>query len=414
MSRSLRRRPLRPALAVSAALLAALAGALLAGMTAADDSCPAAADSRAAGPAYLASGDIAAIRAAVAAGREPWVSSHRALMADARAALLLPVQSVVAQGDPGHAYRTQRPFCGWTAVDGHRPDCRDGMENPEADRGDYRAAIAAGRAARTLALAWLLSGDEHDAARAVQLLEGWTIAPATAMEPHLTDAQSHIELYVTMPGLIYAADLLSGYRGWPAGRQAAVRDWFHRLAADADRLRHRNNFEDWRSLLVLASARLDRDGCRFDRAVEHVKALVAEQISPDGFMTAELQRTDSLSYSLFALNALVQAAELAARQGTDLYHYRAPTGSSLAQALLRHAPFAAGAPGWPYRQLSPLSAAGDSIALFEPAYRALGDPSLLAVLEHWGRPIEETRVLGPVTLTHSLSPRAADSLRAAQ
>lgn len=349
---------------------------------------------------FLLPDDIAAIRGAVAAGREPQASALARLLRDADAALALAPPSVTRQGDPGPAYVSELPYCGWTRREGKEPDCRDGAVNPGADRGDYEAAIAAGDAARDLALAHLFTGDDRYAAQAVQVVEGWTTDPATGMQPSFGNLQSRIELFITLPALAYAADLLRGWPGWPADRQAAVHRWFQAIAAEAESFRHENNFEDWRLVLLGTVAALTGDRCRINATAQAARDLIPRQIDREGFMVKELDRADSLSYSLFALDALVQLAELGRAWGIDLHGYRTPDGVGLETALDRHAPFAAGAAPWPHGQQAPLTVA-DNVSLYELAAKAYGKPAYRAVVDHWGRPLRSTRVLGPVSLTHA-------------
>ena len=108
----------------------------------------------------------------------------------------------------GRLYRTDPPYAGWTRVDGRSPDYRDGRINPAADRRDYEAATAAGREARDLGLAGVLTGERRYLSGSRDRLRAWCLDPATAMAPRFTTPQSRIEICVTVPAMILAADLL--------------------------------------------------------------------------------------------------------------------------------------------------------------------------------------------------------------
>ncbi|WGF88508.1 alginate lyase family protein [Marinivivus vitaminiproducens] len=349
--------------------------------------------------ALLSADDVRDIAARIERREEPWTTAFRALLARADRALDAKPESVTFQGDSGHLFFTEPPYCGWSRRDGG-PDCRDGQINPDADRGDYLAANRLGQQTRHLAIAYVLTGEPRYADKAVELIRTWMLDSATYMEPRLSNWQSWIELYITIPSAIYAVDLLRDAPNWRDGELAAAMDWIRAFSGDARKLSHENNFENWRLVLLSTAGATLGDQGLLDEAFARFRAIIPDQIDTDGTMIEEIGRTKSLSYSLYALNAMMITAEVARRRGIDLYRWRTDDGRGLDMAMAYHAPYAIDPTNWPYPQMGPVRAS-DNMAMFELAYAVYGDPVYLRAVEAWGRPMDEIRVLGPTTLTHS-------------
>ena len=73
----------------------------------------------------------------------------------------------------------------------------------------------------------------------------------------------------------------------------------------------------------------------------------------DGALVHELRRTNSLSYSVYGLNAMVQTAEVARHHGADLYGYVSPAHRSLKQALDFYVPYVLDPAEWTCEQIHP-------------------------------------------------------------
>ena len=165
-----------------------------------------------------------------------------------------------------------------------------------------------------------------------------------------------------------------------------------------------NNFENWRVHFIASAGSLLKDETLLDYAFGRFKELVPVQIDERGRMIRELDRTNSLSYSLYAVNAMIQTAEIAKHQDIDLYSYTSDGNAGLEQALDYHAQFAASkeARGWPHEQISSLKAL-DNVALYEMAYAHWQKPEYLNVIEYWERPMTERRIHWHISLTHGHS-----------
>jgi len=335
---------------------------------------------------FLNDEEISAIRLEVEAGEQPWTGAYQQLISQANAALGTHFYSVTTSGRNSHSYSTERPYTS------------DGVYNPDADRADYEAAISLSEAMRSLGLAYQLSDNENYAERALFLLRKWCLDNETHMSPEYTNGQSLIELSITMPGLFYGADLIYNYPGWNAAEKTAFLQWVSNFVDDAKTWSRSNNFENWRHVVLATGAALTDDETTLQATFTSWKNSLPEFISSNGFMSEELYRTRSLFYSLYALNAMTQVAEVARHHGEDLYNY-ANNGRGLEQAFDLHAPYAAEESSWPYENMNGVESG--NMAIFELAQLFQNKQSYRAVIDHWGRPLEETRTMGWLSLSHA-------------
>lgn len=328
-------------------------------------------------------------------GSEPWSSEYTKLMRSAAEALNQQALSVTFQGKTTHDYYTQKPYdwsnnmpspCGSTHC--------DGIINPLADRGDYEAAIIFGRTVRTLGLAYAFTEDARYADKAIELINTWCLNPDTYMNPEVFGSQG-IEQYITFPGAFYGADLIYDYPGWDPVEKQEFLDWVYDFANDASSLHYTNNWENWRQVFVSSAGALLHNQELMDNAFNNFKTDLTSHIDSSGRMSKELGRTKSLSYSTYALNAMTQVAEIARHQGSDLYNY-AVGGRSLKTAWDYHARYVISPSSWPYQQISAYK--GENTGLYELAHLRVQEYN--NVLNKY-RPIQETRTMGPVSLTHA-------------
>lgn len=355
---------------------------------------------------YLNSAEIADIKAQVERNAAPWRAAYDRMIAQANGALSAEPYSITYNGGPndGHDYQTQRAYCGWQAIDNQEPDCRDGQVNPNADRQDYEQAIALGKDASTLGLAYAFTQNPAYAEKLMSLIRVWCINADTRMNPTFTSQQSKIELSISIPGLFYGADLAYNYPDWSPNEKALFEDWVTEMSQSALGWHRINNFENWRVNFIASAGSLLTNESLLDYAFGRFKELIPIQIDSQGRMVHELDRTTSLSYSLYAINAMMQTAEIARHKNIDLYGYTVDGNIGLERAVDYHAQFAASqnAQNWPYKQMSPLKA-NDNVALYELAYAHWQKPTYLDVIEYWQRPMTERRIHWHISLTHGQS-----------
>lgn len=351
---------------------------------------------------YINQEDIDAIKNKVTANVQPWAGAYSKVIEAAKSTLTKSPVSVTFQGKSSRQYFTEKPYCGW-------PDgCRDGQINPNADRGDYIAAIKLGDAVRDLGLAYAFTGEAQYAEKAIEFIRIWSVNPDTSMKP-TTAAGNRIELFITLPGYLYGADLIWNYAGWNVDEKATFRNWVQTLGNQAvSSGAGNNNFANWRVVLIAAAGALLDDSTLLDFAAMEWKRLLPLQMNGEGSATAgimgqEQGRTKGLHYSLYAINAMIQGAEILRHRNVDLYSYKDHKGRGLELALDFITPYAINPAAWTatgYQQITTITQ-NDSMALYELAYSQYKKPLYLDAINRWTRPLDEIRVMGINTLTHA-------------
>ncbi|MEH6664038.1 MAG: alginate lyase family protein [Brevundimonas sp.] len=342
-------------------------------------------------------------------------AARDALLAQAEAALERGPYSVVdkthlpASGDR-HDYMSMGPYW-WPNPD--TPDGlpyvrRDGETNPEraTDAFDLSDLEAMSSDVATLALANYYTGDARYAAKAAELLRVWFLDPATRMNPNLNHGQAvpgrvsgraegvidtyRLSRVVEAIGLLQATDALS------TEEHQALRDWFGELVI-------------WMAQSPIGRAeraKANNHGLYYDKLISHFALFagledvarhvlaeagdrrLAAQIAPDGSMPHELERTRSLHYTAWTLDAAYDMADLAGCVGVDLWRFETPDGRSLRRATDFLAVWAGREDDWPWPEINPethelyqvlLRAAwtwddaelGDAAALYADRHRTL-------------------------------------------
>jgi hypothetical protein len=76
------------------------------------------------------------------------------------------------------------------------------------------------------------------------------------------------------------------------------------------------------------------------------KKRIDSQIEPDGTMPLELQRTKSLHYTVFNLEAFISLARVGKQVGSNLWDYTSTDGRSLKKAIFFALPYVTGIKKW--------------------------------------------------------------------
>jgi hypothetical protein len=247
----------------------------------------------------------------------------------------------------------------------------DGEINPQrATQAFDRIAIGQfGDDVSVLGLAYYYSGDARYADKAAALIRIWFLDPATAMNPNARFAQA-------VPGLeegraegildtnafqpvIDAIGLIGPSGAITPDEQGKLEAWFGRyvdwmLASPTGHEENAatNNHGIWFDSQITQYA-------LFARRPEIARAVVdafpakriAAQFDPSGKLPAELTRTRSFHYSIYALMPAYDVAEMAGCLGVDLWNWHDADGRGLRKATDFLAGYRGRTAAWPYQEI---------------------------------------------------------------
>ncbi len=242
---------------------------------------------------------------------------------------------------------------------------RDGETNGVlVRRGDKDALYAMAEGVSVLTRAWIDTGNDAYADKALAWMHAWFLAPDTRMQPNLEHAQAIpykrdggssgvLEGRAFIP-LLEALRLLEA-RGKLSGDDAAAyKAWFtdyytwlttSGLALDASRMP--NNHQSWYRAQKLAIALyIGRNADARELSLE-TTAYIKSQMGADGIQSGEMKRTNTLSYSFFNMQALLVLVALDGNTPDKPTAMRINAGTRFLLPYLVHPE------GWPYPQDKP-------------------------------------------------------------
>ncbi len=313
-----------------------------------------------------------AVSALWAAGQSPTIEADKLL--------LQPIYSVMdkAQAGPSsdkHDFVSYAPY--WWP-DPAKPDGlpyirKDGHTNKEmVDKGDAGNFSATVRAIHILTEAFVATNEPKYAGNAVRRINKWFVNPATRMNPNLEYGQAIMGRttgrgagLISMRGLIEitaAVKDLKKKKVWVEADDKPLREWFSAYLKWLEsseiglaEKQAKNNHGSWYAAQAMAiELYLGRKQQAKNRA-QALRERIAWQIEPDGRQPLETSREDGFSYSVFNLEALAVAANMAEPLGVNLWKFKTPDGRCMRVAFEYLEPFAAGSKPWPYKQLKNIS-----------------------------------------------------------
>jgi len=188
------------------------------------------------------------------------------------------------------------------------------------------------------ALAWRLTNDDIYALKAVEILSDWSNNATFFIdkEDKIYDDTFLVACYGGV-GLIYAAELISGYKGWSKEEEKVFRDWVETVYLPIPERTKlgKTNHGYWGMLSILATYRYLDKTDEFQQEVERLKLLIDETIEDDGSMPLETKREgNGIWYTYFALSPLCEASRIIYNTtGEDIFNYVSPNGKSMKLAL---------------------------------------------------------------------------------
>lgn len=272
-----------------------------------------------------------------------------------------------------HDYMSQAPYF-W--YDSSKPNGRpyirkDGQRNPEINKiEDHKYLDELEEALHHLSLAHYFTGEEKYAAKATSLLRNWFLNEDTKMNPNLNYAQGipgvtdgrGIGLIETrsLMNIADAVGLLQGSRAWTVSDNNGIQQWYKEFLNwmltsknGKDERAAKNNHGTWYSAQVVSYALFTGDKSLAHQLAEEGKRRLDSQLTAEGKMPLELERTTALGYCVFNLIAWHKYAVLATHADTDLFHYTNTKGAGIQKAVDWLVPYASGEKKWGYQQINP-------------------------------------------------------------
>lgn len=314
----------------------------------------------------------------IAAKDEALMPAYKQLLKDADEALKFGPVSVMEKtnmppsGDK-HDYMSLAPYF-WP--DPNKPDGlpyirKDGQTNPEVkDYKDKEYLPKLCGDVHTLALAYYFSGDKMYSEHAAKLIRVWFLDEATRMNPNLNFGQA-IKGVTTGRGagmidtrhfvkLIDAIGLISDAKAWTKDDQQKMKqwsgdflNWMQTSKIGIDEMNANNNHGAWYDAQRLSLALYIDSIDLAKRIVQNAAARLDQQLNAEGLFPKELERTISLHYSTFVMNAFFNIAAMAKHTGIDLWNYTTPSGKSLKKAFVALQPYIAKEKEWTGTQIKP-------------------------------------------------------------
>ncbi|RYY35215.1 MAG: hypothetical protein EOP46_10790, partial [Sphingobacteriaceae bacterium] len=207
-------------------------------------------------------------------------------------------------------------------------------------------------------------------AHAAELMRVWFLDTATKMNPNLNFGQA-IKGHNTGRGagmidtrhfvkLIDGIGLIKGSKNWSARDQQGMQQWFSSFLDwmqtsknGIDEMNAANNHGAWYDAQRLSMALFIGNKDLANKIVINAADRLDKQLDDNGYFPKELERTISLHYTSFVMEAFFNIAQMATHTSEDLWNRVTPSGKSLKKAFETAHPFLTGEKAWPHPQIKP-------------------------------------------------------------
>jgi poly(beta-D-mannuronate) lyase len=174
---------------------------------------------------------------------------------------------------------------------------------------------------------YVATGDSAEAVCVANLLGQWAAAKALLDYTFQESSQAWYQVEWTLSSISLAWSVVRTDPAISAAQRAQIEQWMHAVteymfSQDPHAGDRENNHAYWRALCATSVGILTSDDKMYRRGLAQYARAIG-QMNPDGSLPLEMARHENaLHYQSFALAPLVMIAELAARQGVDLYSVR--------------------------------------------------------------------------------------------
>jgi poly(beta-D-mannuronate) lyase len=175
---------------------------------------------------------------------------------------------------------------------------------------------------------YVATGDHAEAACVANLLARWAAAKALLNYTYSDSRQAWYQAEWSLGSVSLAYSVVQSDSSIPPEQRTAILAWMHQVtvymfAQDPHEFPVKeNNHAYWRAMAATSVGILTGDNTLYRMGLaQYARALA--QMNSDGSLPLEMAREEnSLGYQSYALAPLTMIAELASRQGVDLYSLR--------------------------------------------------------------------------------------------
>jgi hypothetical protein len=244
---------------------------------------------------------------------------------------------------------------------------RDGQSNP-ANFSEHRMAMRDLRdAVAALAAAYKITGDDHYAEKAAELLRVFFLDPQTRMNPNLKYAQAvpgaspgrswgiidGLHLIEVPPAITamekspaFTPELVAGLQQW----FQQMTDWMLTSKNGKAEAAAKNNHAVAFWLQVACYSRFTGDEATLAECRQQFKEVfVPNQMAGDGSFPLELKRTKPYGYSIFQLDNMVTLCQVLSTPQDNLWNFQLDDGRGIRLAVAYLYPFLADKSKWPLK-----------------------------------------------------------------
>jgi hypothetical protein len=250
---------------------------------------------------------------------------------------------------------------------------RDGKLNPEVylvpDRNNIHDLI---HRTKILSVAYHFTNNISYASKATELLQVWFINNDTRMNPNLQYSEvisgknngtaSGIITTSFFSEILELIQLIQNSSAWRVQDHKEMESWFEKYLEwllnfefgkrEQKRL---NNHGTWFDFQVSSIALyLNKTEIAIDILERNTEKAIGTKINQDGSQPYEIERSKSLDYHIYNLQAFFNLAKVGDNLGIDLWHYESPEGSGLKRAFDYLLPYVLEKQQWPYQQEGPI------------------------------------------------------------
>lgn len=243
---------------------------------------------------------------------------------------------------------------------------KDGQTNPENFSDHRYAMIRLSEITATITSAWLLTGNQKYADKALEHLYAWFVDTNTSMNPNMLYAQAIWGKYTGRGiGLIDAyhlvevarsAKLLIDSKAIPDEKAAKIKEWFSHFLSwmtthpygIAEMNAKNNHGTCWVATASAMAVLTGNDEVR-QLCIDRFKTiLLPTQMAEDGSFPLELKRTKPYGYFLFNIDAMCNVAEILSTPSDNLFEFKTEKGQSLKKGMEFIFPYIADKSKWPF------------------------------------------------------------------